>query len=180
MSSVLSLVVGVGGSARASPVVCLSSSLGRLRKVSSASPRHAVELVGGLPADRAADEGGKVTDSEVCAAAGSGWGFAVWLLQRSLLDALAGTRPCRRRKAKRVRRKSENKFENGSDDIGKHRTKSENKTGKQTAEIRKMDTQKSENQTDNIRKQDGPDQKTGRSKFRKQDKRKAKRATAIA
>ena len=43
----------------------------------------------------------------------------------------------------------ENNFENGSDDIGKHRIRKQ--TRKRTVEIRKTDTQKSENQTDNIR-----------------------------
>ena len=63
-----------------------------------------------------------------------------------------------------VRTISQNNFENGSNDIGKHRTKSENKNRKWKAEIKKSTQEKSKNVADHIsiRKLDGPDQKTGR------------------
>ena len=45
----------------------------------------------------------------------------------------------------RIWKKSENKFKNKSDDIGKCRIKSENQIEKPTIEIKKFDAQNSEN-----------------------------------
>ena len=72
---------------------------------------------------------------------------------------------------KKARTKSENKFENGADDIRNHRTKSKVKVGKRKAEIRKR--------TGEIRKQGGRDQKTGRARSEKRADENQKKGRTI-